>query len=67
VSSLILEHKTLVASDSLENCRLLDVPSPNILPFLFSVLLLGVGRLPPGIPAICELLEERCFEGSRLS
>jgi hypothetical protein len=66
VGSLVLEDKALVAGDSLENGRLLDIPSSNILPLLFSVLLFGVRWLPPGIPAICELLEERCFEGRRL-
>ena len=42
VSSLVLENKTLVAVDALEDGGLLDTPRANVLPLLLRVLLPGV-------------------------
>jgi hypothetical protein len=69
VGSLVLDNKTFVAFHALVDGRFLDGPGADILPLLFSRLvgfLLRVGCLPPRIPVICELLEERSFEVRRL-
>lgn len=58
VSSLVLEHKTLITLEALEDGGLLDLPVANVLPLLLGVLLLCVRCLPPRIPAVCELFHE---------
>ena len=49
---------------------LLYSPLSNICPFLILIgafgVLLGMGRLPAGVPVICELLNEVTLDGSRL-
>jgi hypothetical protein len=71
VSSGVLDNKTLVTFHSLEDMRLLYSPLSNICPFLILLarafcVLLGMGRLPSGLPVICELLDEVGFYGGRL-
>lgn len=68
MSSRVLHNQALVAFHSLQDRRLLDLPGTDIGPILLrlGVLLLGIGRSPPGCPVIGELLEERSFEGGRL-
>jgi hypothetical protein len=68
VSSRILDNKTLVTLDTLEDGRLLDGPLANVGPILigFGVLLLGVRGSPTFLPVISELLKERSFEGGGL-
>lgn len=69
VSSLVLDHKTLLALHSLEDIRLLNSPLANICPLLIGAgrLFLGMGGLPSLLPAIGELLDECIgFQSSRL-
>lgn len=70
VSSSILDHQALVSLHSLKDVRLLDRPLSNVGPFLVFVrvlgVLLGVGRLPAGVPAICELLDKVTLDGGGL-
>jgi hypothetical protein len=65
MSSLVLEHETFVALNTLENGGLFDLPGADVLPFFLSVLLLGVRGLPSRV--IQELLEESCGECCWLS
>jgi len=60
VSSLVLQHETFVALQTLEYKRLLNLPCTNVCPFLLVRLsvLLGVGSLPSGLPVVGELFEE---------
>lgn len=70
VSSWVLDHQALVALHSLEDMWLLYSPLSDVRPFFIFVgalgVLLGVGRLPAGVPAICELLDEVTLDGGRL-
>lgn len=68
VSSWVLDNKTLVALNSLEDSGLLNRPLADVSPVLIGlgVILLGVGTLPAGLPVISELLQEGSLEGSRL-
>lgn len=68
MSSWVLDNKTLVALNSLEDSGLLNRPLANVSPVLIrlGVILLGVGTLPAGLPVVSELLEEGSLEGSRL-
>lgn len=71
VSSRVLNDKTLVALNALENGGLLNSPLANICPLLLvlaSVLhvLLGVRGLPSRLPIVCELLKEGRLEVGRL-
>lgn len=62
VGGLVLDDKALVSFDSLEDVRLFDGPLPDISPLLVLLalqVLLGVGRLPPRLPVVGELLKER--------
>jgi len=61
VSSLVLQHETFVALQTLENKRFLNLPCTNVCPLLLVRLgvLLGVGSLPSCLPVVGELLEER--------
>lgn len=62
VGGLVLDDKTLVSFDGLEDVRLFDGPLPDISPLLVLLalqVLLGVGRLPPQLPVVGELLKER--------
>jgi len=64
VSSLVLEHETLVAVDALVDQWLFHLPVSNVCPLLLITLgvLLCVGCLPSRLPVVSELLEERCRE-----
>lgn len=73
VSGSVLDDKPLIALDTLVLEGLLDRPFTNIGPFLLLLvlvggggILLGVGRLPPCLPVIGELLKEVCLDGGRL-
>ena len=69
VSRLVLEDETLVAFNALQNGWLLDRPLSNVGPFfvrLLVILLLGVRCLPPCLPVVGELLQERSLEFGRL-
>lgn len=70
VGSLVLDDKTLVALNALVDVRLLDRPLANVGPLLILLalqVLLGMGRLPPRLPVVGELLKEGSLEGSRLT
>ena len=69
VSSLVLDDKTLVALNALQDGRLLDGPGTNVCPLLIVGLdvLLCVRGLPSALPVVCELLEERSLECGGLS
>lgn len=64
----VLDNQTLIAHNTREDGRLLNSPLANVLPVLFGlgVLLLSVRWGPSRVPVISELLEEGCFDGSRL-
>jgi hypothetical protein len=64
----VLHDQTLVALDTFEDRWLLNCPFTNISPLLIflGVVLLRMRRLPPRLPVIRELLEERSLEGGRL-
>jgi len=65
MGSLVLDNEAFVALNALENGRLFNRPSADVLPLLLSVLIgffLGVRCLPSCIPVICELLEEGSLE-----
>ena len=66
VGSFVLEDKTFVALDTTKNGGLLNRPGSDVSPLLLSVLLLCVGWLPSRLPVVCELLQERGFEGRGL-
>jgi hypothetical protein len=71
MGSGVLYDKTLITLHALEDMRLLDSPLSDVCPFLillaraFSILL-SMGRLPSGLPIVCELLEEVGFDSGRL-
>jgi hypothetical protein len=73
VRGRVLDNEALVAVDALVLVGLLDRPLADVGPFLLCVLvgaagvLLGVGRLPPGLPVVGELLEEVRLDGGGLS
>lgn len=60
VSSRVLHNEALVALHPLVHMRLFNRPFSNVGPFFLrtSCVLLCVGGLPPGIPAIGELFDE---------
>lgn len=67
MGSSVLHDQTLVAIDTLEDGGLLNCPFTDVSPLILGlVLLLRVGRLPPRLPVICELLQEGSFEASGL-
>lgn len=68
VGSWVLDNKTLIAFDALEDGWLLHRPFTNVGPFFigFRILLLGMGDGPSGIPFVSELFEERSFDSGRL-
>lgn len=68
VSSSVLHDQTLVALNTLEDGGLLDCPFTDVSPLILGLgILLCVGRLPPRIPAVCELFQEGSFEVGRLA
>lgn len=74
VSGGVLDDKTLVAVNSLVLVGLLNSPLANVGPFLFLLslvgaasVLLGVRRLPSGLPVIGELLQEVRLDGGGLN
>jgi hypothetical protein len=69
VSGRVLDNKTLVALDTLEDGRLLNGPLADVSPVLIrlGVILLRVGALPAGLPVAGELLEEGSLERGRLN
>lgn len=67
VSSRVLDNKTLVTLHALVDLGLLDSPLADVGPFLLVLaVLLGVGRVPSGLPVVGELLKERSLEGGGL-
>jgi hypothetical protein len=67
VGSGVLHDQTLVTIDTLEDGGLLDSPFANVGPVILRlVVLLRVGRLPPRLPVVRELLQERSLEAGRL-
>src|SRR5690242_1556688 len=68
VSSLVLDDKTLVTLNTLQDGGLLDGPVADVSPLLVIGLdvLLCVRGLPSVLPVICELLEEGSLERGRL-
>lgn len=70
VGGRVLDNQTLVASHAREDRGLLNRPLANIGPLLVLIgilcVLLRVGRLPAGLPVICELLQEGGLEGGGL-
>ena len=64
MSSLVLDNKTLIALNTLEDSGLLDSPVANVRPLLIVGLdvLLCVRGLPSGLPIVCELLKEGSFQ-----
>lgn len=68
VGSSVLDNKTLVTLHALVDSGLLDGPLADVGPFFLRALgiLLGVGRLPPLLPVVGELLEEWGLELGRL-
>lgn len=69
VGGLVLDDQALVALDALVDGRLLDGPLADVSPLLILLalqVLLGVGRLPPGLPVVGELLKEGGLEGCGL-
>lgn len=63
VSGRVLHNETLVALHALVNGGLLDGPLADVSPLLIVAgVLLGVGRLPSGLPVIGELLKEGSLE-----
>jgi hypothetical protein len=70
VGSCVLDDQTLIALHSLEDVRLLNRPLSNVGPFLLLVgalgVLLGVGRLPAGLPVVGELLNKVALDSGGL-
>ena len=71
MSSSVLDYQTLITLHSLEDGWLLDGPFADVCPLLILFLgtfgvLLGVGRLPSGLPVICKLFNEVCLQLGRL-
>lgn len=70
VSGGVLDDKTLVALDALEDGGLLDRPLADVSPLLVLLLvlglLLGVGGLPALLPVVGELLDEVTLDGGGL-
>lgn len=72
VRSLVLDDQALVTLHALEDGGLLNGPLANVGPLLLLLalgvlhILLGMRRLPAGLPVICELFEERGLEGGGL-
>jgi hypothetical protein len=68
VGSRVLDDQALVALHTLQHGRLFNRPSADVGPFLIVGLdvLLCVRGLPPALPVVCELLEERRLELGRL-
>lgn len=72
VGSCVLHNQTGIAFHALVDSGLLDGPLADVGPLLFviggALRILGcVGRLPPRVPALAELLEEVALDGGRLS
>ena len=65
VGGRVLDDQTLIALNTLEDGGLLDSPLANVGPVLLGlrVVLLGVGPLPSGLPALGELLQEGGLQG----
>lgn len=66
MSSLVLDDEALVTLHTLQHGGLFYRPGADVGPFfvslvLVALLLLRMGRLPPRLPVIRELLEERGF------
>jgi hypothetical protein len=68
VSGRVLNNKTLVALNTLEDGGLLNGPLADVSPVFIrlGVILLRVGALPAGLPVVGELLEEGSLERGRL-
>lgn len=67
VSGGVLDDKALVALNALVDSRLLNGPLANVRPLLVALcVLLGVRGLPPLLPVVGELLEERRLKLGRL-
>lgn len=71
VGSLVLDDQALVSLHSLVDGGLLDGPLADVRPLLLLLacaleVLLCVGRLPPRLPVIGELLKEGSLEGCGL-
>ena len=64
MGGLVLDDKSLVPLHALQDGGFLNSPIANVRPLLFGglIILLGMRCLPPLLPIICELLEERCLE-----
>jgi len=63
MGSSVLDNKTGITLNSLVDSRLLNSPLADVGPFLIALhVLLGVRGLPPLVPAVGELLEERSLE-----
>lgn len=60
----VLDHQALITLNTLEDGRFLNSPFADVSPLLFGrlVVLFGVRFLPPLIPVVGELLEERRLE-----
>jgi hypothetical protein len=72
MGGLVLDDQTFVALNALQLGRLLDGPVADVGPFLLGagaclLFLLGVRRLPPCVPVICELFKERGLQTGGLS
>ena len=68
VGSSVLDNETLITLHPLEDDWLLDGPFSNICPLLILLLstfgvLLGVGRLPSGLPITGKLLYKVTLDG----
>jgi hypothetical protein len=69
VGGSVLDHKTLVAINTLQDSRLFNGPFTNVSPFVvgLGVILLRSGSLPPRLPVVGELLQEGSLEGGGLT
>ncbi len=67
VGSRVLDDKTSITLNSLVDSRLLNSPLADVGPLLIALdVLLGVGRLPPLLPALGELFYEWPLDLARL-
>ncbi len=68
MSCWVLYNQTLILLNGLEYMGLLNRPLANVCPFFGSlgIFFLCMGGFPSGIPAVCELFEEVCFDVGRL-